>query len=427
MNPPIEATKHAAEGVLPSKKTTKNTAIVLGLGLLMRALVILIGAVKQGPAQLFKNGLEMGLLAQSILGRAWAQLAVRRRNWTPRRSLRRVYPILVAAVFKVFGAYSNASALVMMSLHVLANLGTIWLVMRLARKYFNEQTAVLAGAFWAIAPPVIFLPGIFWETSFSICLLMGLLTLALRLREHPGLKMWLILGAYGGAMALVNPALLLTLIAVVAYLVIVDWRTIRLPRVGLGLLLFVLVFCAWPIRNARVFHAFVPLRTTVGFELWMGNRPGSTGFLNESLWPGFNAEEMALYKSQGEIAYTNGKSTMAKSYIEAHPARFLALSAKRFMRFWLGMGTEHGSPIFPAYAMLTTVLGFAGLWTLFRQRRWQFALLLAVPLIFFPAPYYITHAEFRYRIVIDPLMTLLGAYALVEWVKRSEASSATRG
>jgi hypothetical protein len=30
----------------------------------------------------------------------------------------------------------------------------------------------------------------------------------------------------------------------------------------------------------------------------------------------------------------------------------------------------------------------------------------------FPLPYYITHAEFRYRLVVDPLLTILAASAL---------------
>jgi hypothetical protein len=44
--------------------------------------------------------------------------------------------------------------------------------------------------------------------------------------------------------------------------------------------------------------------------------------------------------------------------------------------------------------------------------RLRLALLFSLPLLFFPLPYYITHAEFRYRLVIDPLLTILGAYAL---------------
>jgi hypothetical protein len=40
------------------------------------------------------------------------------------------------------------------------------------------------------------------------------------------------------------------------------------------------------------------------------------------------------------------------------------------------------------------------------------AVLFLLPLFLFPLPYYITHAEFRYRLVVDPLLTILAASAL---------------
>jgi 4-amino-4-deoxy-L-arabinose transferase-like glycosyltransferase len=326
-----------------------------------------------------------------------------------------VYPIMVAGIFKVFGIDSVASAYVIFGLQILANLVTIWLLMRLARKLFGGRAALVAGLFWAVSPPLLYLPTIFWETSFSISLLMGLMAIALWVREQSSLLRWVVFGAYGGLIALVNPALLLTLIAVALGTAWVCRQrlSLRVSDASLGLLMFVLVFCAWPIRNARVFHAFIPLRTTVGFELWMGNHAGSTGFLDESLFPAYNKAELAAYEAQGEIAYTNGKSALAKSYIAAHPGTFVMLTVRRFARFWLGSGTQGGSPLFIAHAVLTTGLGLWGLRLLFRARRWSLGPLLAAPLVFFPIPYYMTHAEFRYRIVIDPVLTLLASYAVV--------------
>jgi len=44
--------------------------------------------------------------------------------------------------------------------------------------------------------------------------------------------------------------------------------------------------------------------------------------------------------------------------------------------------------------------------------------LFLLPLLLFPLPYYITHAEFRYRLVVDPLLTVLAAYAVSSMGKR---------
>ena len=188
-----------------------------------------------------------------------------------------------------------------------------------------------------------------------------------------------------------------------------------------GGVVFCVAFAPWPIRNARVFHAFIPLRTTVGFELWMGNRPGATGYLDESVFPNFNKQELSDYRRLGEVAYCGHKSALAKAYITTHPGTFARMSLLRTIRFWSGTGTQNGSALFAAHALLTTVFGFAGLWLLFRSGRRAETVLFALPLLLFPLPYMITHAEFRYRIVIDPLLAVLAAYALVACYRRMAA------
>jgi hypothetical protein len=51
---------------------------------------------------------------------------------------------------------------------------------------------------------------------------------------------------------------------------------------------------------------------------------------------------------------------------------------------------------------------------------------MALPLLLFPIPYYITHAEFRYRLNIDPILTILAAYAVTQlaavWSRRKSAA-----
>jgi hypothetical protein len=146
--------------------------------------------------------------------------------------------------------------------------------------------------------------------------------------------------------------------------------------------------------------------------LWVGNRAGATGFLDESQFPIFNKLEYDSYVAKGEVAYMRDKSAAAKAYIRAHPLVFLRLSGVRFIRFWTGTGNKDGSAIFAIHGVLTASLGMAGIWLLLKKRRYRLAVLFLLPLILFPLPYYITHAEFRYRLVVDPLLTVLAAYAV---------------
>ncbi len=322
------------------------------------------------------------------------------------------YPLLTAAVFRLCGDGTRLSAALMMSGQLGLGVLTVWLLMRVAQSLFGRRAALVAGLFWSCSLPLLWIPTICWDTSLSLCLLVGLLALVLKLREDVSAWMWLFLGAYCAVAALINPALLPALAALLLWLA---WQARSTARSHglLAVVSFALVFTPWPLRNAQVFHAFVPLRTTVGFELWMGNREGASGYLEERLFPMYNQAELAEYRRLGEIGYTTHKSFLAVQYIRNHPARFFRLTGIRILRFWTGTGTKGGSPLFALHACFTSTFGLAGLGLLWKRRSYALATLFAGPLLLFPLPYYCTHAEFRYRLVLDPLLTVLTSYCLV--------------
>lgn len=399
------------------ERRMRHTAAVLGVALALRALVAWIVMTHYTTEWLFTRGTEMALLAKSLLAGQGLSSPFGVPTG-PTAFIAPAYPVLLAAVFKIFGVETRAAEFVVLAAQTALNLATIALMMHVARRLFKERAAVLAGLVWACSPPLLWMPTILWETSLSAFLLMALVALAIEWMEHPSKRMWpllwLLLGAGCGVIALVNPALLLSALAIAA------WVWFRLRRSAgwaplLAVLMFAVVFSPWPIRNARVFHAFIPLRTTVGFELWMGNRPGGTGYLDESLFPTYNRQELQEYMQRGELGYTAWKAQLAHEYIAANPGAFARMTAVRVVRFWSGTGNLHGSCIYMVHALATTLFGFAGLWLM--RRRCAIMLLFALPMLLFPLPYYLTHAEFRYRIVIDPLMTVLAAYAACELYK----------
>ena len=70
----------------------------------------------------------------------------------------------------------------------------------------------------------------------------------------------------------------------------------------------------------------------------------------------------------GEVAYTRDKTAQAWDYIRAHPAIFLRLTLRRCFRFWSGTGSAGAPLIYELHALLTSLLGFAGLAFLYRNR-----------------------------------------------------------
>jgi hypothetical protein len=356
---------------------------------------------------------EMGLLASSLI-HGLGYSSPFGGTTGPTAFIAPGYPTLVAGVFLMFGAETFASAVAMMLLQVLVSVITIWLMMRVAEEVLDARTAVIAGTFWAIAPPVLFIPVIFWESSFSACLFVAMIALAIRCRRTPTTSCWILMGASCAITGLINPAMLPTLVAMMG------WIAYQTRRAGwkapaLGVVTLLLVFSPWPIRNAVRFHAFIPMRSTVGYELWMGNRPGSNGRLDEKLFPAFDMQELTSYLTKGEVAYTSDKSKEAWAYIRAQPGIFVNVTARRIFRFWSGTGNLDGPLLYEIHALLTTILGIAGLLLLYRTRMRWLAVLMTFPLLLFPLPYYITHAEFRYRLNIDPLLTMLAAYAVTQF------------
>jgi 4-amino-4-deoxy-L-arabinose transferase-like glycosyltransferase len=383
---------------------------ILGLALVARLFILWLVVARFPHNWLYSRGIELGTLAQSLL--AGQGLSSPFGGSTgPTALLAPGYPALIALFFRIFGSFTFTAALAVMAMQILFSVMTVLLIRQVARQCFDNRTANLAGTFWAVSLPLIWMPTIFWETCLSTLLLVGMIALALHCERKPGGLLWTLMGVYSGVAALVNPALLAALPAVMGW---AAWQTRKTFRYSplLGLLVLLLVFAPWPIRNARVLHAFIPLRSTIGFELWMGNRAGASGFLEESLFPLFNRGEHDLYVSQGEVAYMGDKSAQAKRYIRAHPAEFWRLSGIRFFRFWTGTGSKEGSVFFAVHAVLTTSLAMMGLLRLLGRQRFGLAALFLLPLMLFPLPYYVTHAEFRYRLVVDPLLTILAAYAV---------------
>lgn len=405
---------HLSESPPPKGWFARNRAllVILAVALGLRLFTLRWFFTGHSRTYLFGHPYEMGLVANSLIhglgysspfGGATGPTAI----------VAPGYPTLIAAIFLIFGSYTFASALVITGLQVLVSLVTIWLMMYVARELFDSRTATLVGAFWAVSPPLLFIPVIFWETSFSACAFVGIPALAIRCHRKPTRGAWVLLGFCCAVAALINPALLPSFTVMMCWLA---WETRRVARGAavMSLLTLALVYSPWPIRNAVRFHAFIPLRSTVGLELYMGNRPGATGHLDETLFPMTNRQEFAKYVAQGEMAYTNDQANEAWGYIRARPWHFLDLTARRVYRFWTGTGNASGPLIYELHALLTTVFGLVGLVLIYRGRLRWFAVLMILPLLLFPLPYYITHAEFRYRLNIDPLLAILAAYAVTQ-------------
>ena len=403
------------ESPAPSVRQNKTGRVyysaILGLALLLRSSIV-IPALKGAPRWWFFNqASEYGCLAQSLLaGHGYSSPFCG--STGPSAFLAPGYPLLVAAVFHLFGAYSLHAAAALIGLQILFGVMVVLAVMLIAKRLLGSASANIVGALCAISPPAVCLPILFWETSLSMLLLTGVILLAMRCVERRDNLPWVVFGAYCALAMFVNPSLLLTFAAVLIWM---TWQsgTSRMRGPALALLTWCVIFSIWPIRNAYRLHAFIPLRTNLGYELWQGNRPGSDGTFTAALHPNTSDEEYARYAELGETGYMREKSDLAIEAIKADKPRFLKLCAERFIKFWVNSVESKSSSLLSLNIAFTSLMGAVGLGLLFWRKN-SAAWLLALPFAVLPAPYYLTHADFRFRLLLDPLAILLTTYVYRE-------------
>ena len=406
------------------RENTRVYFVPILAGALVLRLAAVLSMLRHNPQTWFYNqATELGQLGESLrMGRGLSSPFGGETG--PSAFLAPGYPTLVALVFRLFGSYSWRAAAVLLLLQVLFAVGTVFFVMKVARMAFSVRTANIAGSIWAFSPPLWWMPAVFWESGLSTTMLTASLALAMHCAARPKPWKWVAMGIFFAGAMLINPSLMLALLSVGAWAVYRSGAGSRVVSAALLVATSAALFVAWPVRNEREMHAFIPMRSNLGYELWQGNRAGSDGEFSAELHPNVNAQEFARYAALGEVGYMREKSAVAEAAIRAQPGRFVGLTAKRIVRFWLGLRSRNDPALIVVHLGTTTALGLAGFVLLWKRRR-CLAMLFAVPMLLFPLPYYITHADFRFRLVLDPLATVLCAYAVDRWMGRKQGAESS--
>jgi hypothetical protein len=332
-----------------------------------------------------------------------------------------VYPLLLSGVMRVFGSYTFASYVAAVSLNILFSTLVSIPLFAVGKRIHSRGAAAAACWLWAIFPNAILLAyESLWETSLSALLGVTLLWAALAVAEAPRLRAWIGYGLLWG-LTLMSNAALLSLgpfqLGWAAY----RRRTWRGAVLAAG----VAALCCvpWTVRNYRVFDTFVPLRSILGLQLWVGNNPQAKVIWLGDQHPIHDSAERARYVEMGEIAYMRQKYHDALDYIATHPRREAELIAGRFVSLWAG-----GSPspvgdwirvhsAWFRYVLLFNLAVAVGSWVGVFRLAWarsRYTIPVAVYPLVFPWAYYLTLSLPRYRHPIDPVLMLLAVLAIAK-------------
>jgi hypothetical protein len=419
----------------------------------------------------FNFGWEMGRIARALAtGHGFADPFDGHTGptaWTPP-----LYPLLLGAVFKLFGVYTNLSGWVILTINSLFSATTAPAVYHLARLVFARGTgtratdggiALWSGWLWALYPAAMqYAIHWVWDMAVTTCFFTWILVLALRLRatyeipaknlrhserseeplyfeclgnidvesargERPTTLLWLAFGTLWGLVALTNSSLLTFLPFCGLWIV---WpllqsrpakpsQILRATRNALLAAICCLAFITpWIARNALVFHAFIPMRSNFGAELYESVLPSNEGFPWGGIFPEVGDDpKFVLYRQMGELAFSRDQVAQAKAIIRAHPARTLGYIAKRIWFYWAGVphpvektfNSKFNEAIRQLDYCFLSVASILGLILAFRRRipaAWLFFWMLAIiPLLF-----YAITVQARFRAPLEPAMAILIVY-----------------
>ena len=428
----MESTSAAVEGVGHSNpiraawsRVRTSPFWIVSIALILRVGWILIGhTYKFKPTDdNFGFGFEMGRIAASLAsGHGFSSPfgpPTGPTAWEPP-----LYPYLTAGVFLLFGIYSKASALVLLTINSAFSALTCIPIFLIARRMFSENVAVGSAWAWALLPNVMFwCTRYVWETSLSALLVATIFWLTLELEKRDGWSPWLEFGLLWGIAALNSPTLLSFLPAAGL------WAWYRrakqgkqsLAGVALASIIFFACITPWIVRNYEVFGKFIFIRDNFGAELRLGNGDGADGMLMIYLDPMHDVYNMRQFQSMGELPWIAMRKQQALAYIKADYALFALLCFKRFICFWAGPPKDTDPPwLGPAKNSLflaSSVLMFWGLGRALRQRR-PGAWLMFWLVLLYPSVYYGVYSILRYRHPIEPIIAILCIYIITEAGKK---------
>jgi 4-amino-4-deoxy-L-arabinose transferase-like glycosyltransferase len=370
------------------------------------------------------HGWEQGNVAEAILaGRGFGSPLMSNQTSA---IMPPVYPLIVAACFYFFGVHTAASIFAVHAINCLLNALACIPVFLMARRSFGERVAWWAAWAWAFSPYGIYFSAAWaWSTHLLLLCICWLLVLAQHLEQSSRLALWAGFGLLAGFAGLTEPSVLLVIPFLLA---LACWR---LARDGKRWILPGFVACVaiaaaispWIIRNALVFHHFIPMRDSMGLELWMGNNGYDLRWTSDDLHPLHDAQELADYNRMGELAYMDHKMQQAKTYIHDHPSWYVWMCLRRAVYIWTGywslnpdyLALEPMDPANIPFATCLTLLGFLGLAMAWRNTLCE-AIRYGGVLFLFPLMYYFTHPEPYHLRAVGPLLTILACQAI--WALR---------
>jgi 4-amino-4-deoxy-L-arabinose transferase-like glycosyltransferase len=240
------------------------------------------------------------------------------------------YPAILAGLFWLTNHVPLVDPDLMLvagAFHVVVSVATVALTFVVGRRLLGPRAGLVAAALMAVFPNMIYqVTSLQLETTFVFFTLAALAILV----DHdwsagpPGRNRLLAFGAVLAVSALIRPfsvpilvGLFLAVLAVGA-----GWRR-ALVSVSIPVLVLLVAFTPWTIRNAAQMDAFVPSSTNMGDTLCIDRNLDATGGFRWSSHDGCVASDLP------EAERNRGNTRKAIEFVMEHPDRELLQIVRR--------------------------------------------------------------------------------------------------
>jgi 4-amino-4-deoxy-L-arabinose transferase-like glycosyltransferase len=359
----------------------------------------------------FSFGWEMGRVARSLVqGEGFSSPLPLPTG--PTAIVGPVYPLLLAAVFKIFGVYSESSGIAIRVIQsFFSSLACVFIYL-CGRDTTGSATGKLAALAWAVFPlNIFFTVNKVWETSLTGLLTAVLFWYMLPLRHSLSIPRWLATGAMLGIAGLLNTSLVML---VVPFGLAALWnkRARAIVPATLGALTCLAMLSPWVVRNHTQFGKFT-LRSNFPLEFRVGNNEQSHGEKIEALHPSNMATLNRHWQEVGEVRFMQEDRDANSRFLAAHPGRFVFATCSRIVNYWTAawlVPTSDSPNQWPVIigSSLLSLIGLLGLRRLFATGN-SAAAVFAGCLFVYPWVYYFTTTQPRFYHSLTPLLILLAA------------------
>jgi len=328
-----------------------------------------------------------------------------------------LYPFLMSMIFRLLGSYSSASAIATLVMQSIYSSLTVIPLYFIGKALFNPRVGFITAFLWASNTSSLkYAIRVVWSSSLTALGMALMIILFLRLSRRPvRLRDSCLCGLVIGLAALNDPVVLIFIPFAALWML---WRAKDDFRAGvvhltvIGIIAIALLM-PWMVRNYRIFHRFVPIKSTFGVNLWLGNHgpninqaTAGLGFWDrvEELLP---EEEVTFLMSLNEMERDRIFRDKAIDFIFDNPDIYIKYTVQRIYLFWRHSALQlDGISLVPFY-----LLAWIGIIT--SKHHWRDTILLLLLFAAFPIPNYLTIAHtHRFRFPIEGLLLVFVSYAV---------------